>query len=110
MLLKILDAVGLTQSISTHAQEAIVDSSGVIAASGVSQVAAAASVTRSGFYFQNISAHDMWLNDIAVAAAGQGSIKVPAGGVLSTLNGYPLSTNALNVLGTIGDAYTLKVW
>ena len=110
MLLNILDSASTAQKIITHGQEAIVDASGTITATSVSQTIATASSTRSGFFIQNLGTHNMWLNDLGVATQVAGSILLAPGASLSAPAGYPINTNALSLIGTLGDGYTLRIW
>ena len=110
MKLSILDGTGASQTILTAAQEAVVDHSSTIAATGTPQNALVANVNRSGYFFQNLSAtNPMYLNELGIATTGSGSIKVPAGGTFPPA-GYPVSTGALSILGTAADGYTCSEW
>lgn len=112
MLLNVLDSTGVSQKIVVKGQEAVVDHSSTVTATGVSQLALSANALRSGFYFQNNGTHNIGLNDLGAATLGAGSLIVPPGGVVSTSGSgnYPLSINAVNVIGTATDAYTLREW
>ncbi|MDE1868110.1 MAG: hypothetical protein KGI08_10440 [Thaumarchaeota archaeon] len=109
MLLTVLDSNSVAQNLIVKAQEAIVDASGTIAATGVAQTPAAASATRSGFFFQNLGSHDMWINELGVAMQAAGSILVPPRTSIS-LDNYPVSTGAISVIGTATDTFTLRTW
>ncbi len=109
MITAILDASGNSQSIVVRGQEAVVDHSSTIQLAG-SQIALNPNPLRSGWFFQNNSATAVWLNDTGVATSGAGSVQVAAGASISTMRDYPLTTNALNIIGSIGSAYTLKEW
>jgi hypothetical protein len=109
MKLSVLDAAGVLQSVVVNGQEAVVNASGILS-SGAAQTIAAASTFRSGYFFQNLSTHSMWINDMGTATASFGSVLVPAGGSVSAPYNYPLTTNALSLIGTSGDAYTLRTW
>lgn len=110
MLLNILDSNGLPQKIITHGQEAIVDASGFLIATNAAQIVVNASSTRSGFFLQNLGANNMWLNDLATATEGLGSILLIPGASISAPANYPVNTDALSLIGVIGDAYTLRTW
>jgi hypothetical protein len=109
MKLTVLDSAGTAQSIITHGSEAVADYSGALSSSSA-QTIAAASATRSGFFFQNLSVHNMWLNDLGIATASSGSILVAPGAIISAPYNYPLNTNALSLIGTSGDIFTLRQW
>lgn len=113
MLLKVTDQAGVTQTIVASAQEAVVDDSGTIVATGTAQTLLAANVLRSGWVMQNRGVNPMYVNEIATAAtavsANDGSFIVQPGAFFPPV-GYPLSTGAVSVLGTIGDAYVVRAW
>ncbi len=109
MLLQILDANGVSQTIVANAQEAVVDGSGTIAATGVAQWAILANPGRSGFIFQNNGENQMILNELGPAAVGSGSFVVKPGDFFPP-PGYPVTSNAWSVLGTTGDAFTAREW
>lgn len=111
MLLKVIDAQGNPQTIVTHGQEAVVDHSGTITATGTSQLALAANALRSGWCLQNMGGGPpLWCNTLgADAVAGAGSFVVPVGGAFPP-PGFPLTTDEINILGTVGCAFTLLEW
>lgn len=87
---------------------ALTDRSGTIAAGGASQQIAAALATRRYFFFENVSAEDLWINFGVAAVAGQPSIKVPSGGSFVMESGF-ISNQAINVIGaTTGSAFSAK--
>ena len=111
MLLTITDKNNAAQVIATDAQEAITDHSGTIASTGVSQLAVAANVLRSGLFIQNLSAtNSMNFNVGALATTGAGSVKLAPGAMLHIPKEFPLSTGAVNILGTAADSFTIKEW
>ena len=109
MLLKITDQTGTTQTIVAKAQEAVVDASGTIVATGTAQTLLAASSTRSGWVMQNRGVNPMYVNELAAATTGAGSFIVQPGAIFPP-TGYPVSTGAISVLGTAADAYTVRAW
>jgi len=110
MLLTVLDGLGVSQKVVTPGQEAVVDKSGSIGATGVAQDLMVANVNRSGWNFQNEGASDMWINETGVAAAADSpSWKVPAGGYFPP-PGFPLTTSKISVIGTIGQKFTSREW
>lgn len=110
MLLKVIDALGNPQTIVTQGQEAVVDYSGTITSTGLSQPGLAANALRSGWCLQNVGTAPLWCNTLgAGATAGAGSFLVPVGGMFPPA-GYPVTTDAVNLLGTAGSAYTIQEW
>lgn len=110
MKLIILDGLGASQTVLAASQEAVVDHSATITATGTAQNALAANANRSGYFFQNLSAtNPMYVNELGAATTGAGSIKIPAGGTFPPA-GYPVSTGALSVLGTAADPFTCREW
>lgn len=109
MLLTVLDGLGASKTIIVAGQETLVDASDTIVATGVAQNMLLANTARSGWSMQNLGANDMWVNDAGTATAGAGSYKVPAGGSFPPA-GHPVVTGAVQILGTIGQAYTAKEW
>jgi hypothetical protein len=113
MQLKVLDGNAVLQTLLAKGLEAPVDHSGIIAATGVAQVALAANLTRSGWFFQNVGASPMRLNDVAAATAavvgGNGSFVVAPGATFPPDN-FPISTAAISVMGTINDTFVIREW
>ncbi len=110
MLLKVIDALGIPQTVIAKGQESPVDHSGTITATGSSQLAMDANAFRSGFLFQNVGVNPMWLNDTgADAEVGEGNYQVQAGQIISSEN-FPVVTTAWNIRGTMNDGYTLREW
>jgi hypothetical protein len=113
MLLNIVDGTGLPQRIIVEGQETVIDQSGLIVATGVAQVLAAANANRSGIILQNDGSHNMEINDLAAAASptvtDNGSFVVTPGSYWPPA-GYPVSTGAISVSGTTGDTYTCRTW
>jgi hypothetical protein len=109
MLLNVLDATATAQKVIVKGQEAIVDHSSTITATGVSQQALAANAFRSGYFFQNLSARNMFINELGAATQIQGSILIPPGGSFPPDN-YPVNTAAINIIGTISDGFTAREW
>lgn len=111
MLIQILDATGTQQQVIIKAQEAVTDRSGQIAATGVSQILAAANVLRSGFRIQNKSSvNPMYVNELGAASASGAQSFTVLPGAFFPPDGYPVSTNAINVLGTAGDTFAAREW
>ena len=111
MLLSVLDKDSAAQVIITNAQEANVDHSGSIAATGVSQEAVAANSLRSGLFIQNLSeTYPLYFNVGVDAVSGAGSIKILPGERMHFPNEFPISTGAVNILGTVSESFTIKEW
>ena len=111
MLLQVLDGNSALQQVIVHAQEAQTDKSGTIAVTAQSQLVLAANTTRSGWVIQNRGVNPMYINDLGAAAStGPGSFVVQPGGFFPPYPGHPISTTAVEILGTAGDAYTVREW
>lgn len=113
MLLNIIDGNGAAQTIIVKGQETVVDRSDTLT-NGAAQEAAAENSLRSGWFFQNNGAHVMYLNDLGENAKtppteGDGSISVLPGTSFPP-EGYPLTISAISVIGTAGEAYTMREW
>ena len=109
MLLTIKDSAGATHTIIVQAQDGITDHSGAIDATGASQPVMPENLQRSGFYFQNTSSHNMTVNELGNDATAPGAWVIPPNGSFPP-SGYPVSTNAINVAGTMGDTYIAREW
>lgn len=109
MLINVLDATGISQSLIVAGQEAVVDKSGSIVATGVAQIALDANANRTGFIIQNISNHTIYLNDKGAATNTTGSFQLAQGQVFPPF-GYPVTTGAISVMGTMGDTFTAREW
>ena len=82
------------------------DASG--AQTGANIVALAANARRIGLYIANNGANPMAVNFGAVAViGGAGSIPVAAGTRLD-MGLQALPSESVNIIGTLGDAYTVK--
>lgn len=117
MLTAIIDGNGVARNLITPGQETVVDKSGHIAVTNTSQVAIAANSNRSGWFIQNLSAvpgQGMWINDLGVDASetpadGNTSIYLDAGDYYPRA-GQPVTTKAISIIGTAGDAYAAREW
>lgn len=91
-------------SVSSPALPAGTDRSGSITTGGTAQALAASNTSRKGLVGQNISAGDLWINEIGGTAAVDtaGSYKVTSGSPFS------VSTNrAISIIGaTTGQKFT----
>lgn len=113
MLLKVLDGNGIPQTLVTAAQEAPTDGSDTIVATGVAQPLLVANSLRSGWLMQNRGSNPMYVNELATSAvavaAGDGAFVVPVNGYFPP-PGFPVSTGAVSIMGTIGDGFALREW
>jgi hypothetical protein len=86
------------------------DRSGMIAVAGVAQVLAPASATRRGFFVQNLSTGDLWLNGTGTAVAGSPALRIGPGQLYECpASGVPAT--ALSILGTAaGQTFSAREW
>lgn len=109
MLLSILDGNGIPQTVLTAGQESQVDYSGTILATGVSQILLPANPLRSGWIIQNRSSNIMHVNDLGAASSLGGSFGVSTNGLFPPAN-FPVSPDAISIVGTVGDVFTVREW
>lgn len=85
-----------------------VDRSGTITAGGTAQQLMPANAARRGFFLQNNSTGDLWINPNAAAVASQPSLKVPAGALYeSPFGGAP--AGAISIIGaTTAQAFSAR--
>lgn len=85
--------------------------SGTIATGGTAQTLMAANPARKGWFVQNVSTGDLWVNRFGgTASAGQPSILIKAGRLYETPAGGS-GGNALSIFGaTAGQAFTCGEW
>ena len=89
----------------------ITSRSGTIATGGAAQSLMAANAARKGWFIQNNSTGDLWVNRFGgTAIAGQPSILIPAGALYETPDGGS-GGNALSIYGaTTGQTFTAAEW
>lgn len=113
MLINVLDSAGVAQKVIMHGQEAALDHSGVIAATAVAQTVLAANTLRSGYVIQNRGVAVMYVNDLGTAAAAvgvnAGSFAIQPGAFFPP-DGYPVTTGAISIVGTINDGFAVREW
>jgi hypothetical protein len=114
MLFIVKDDLEVQKTTVIAGQENVSDRSGLIAATGVSQVAIQPDAARSGWFFMNVGTHPMTLNELGAAAtllpvAGAGSFVVAPGAVFPP-PGFPTTVAAIGVQGTAGDGYVARSW
>lgn len=95
---------------ASAAANLINDRSGTITTGGTPQSLMAANSSRKGFMVQNISAGDLWINELGAATQTAGSIKIAPGATYSSpLGGTPLG--AVSIVGaTAAQAFTAREW
>ncbi len=84
--------------------------SGTITAGGTAQVLMPSNPARMGFWLQNHSVGDLWINDLGPAAASQPSERIPAGALYETpITGCPVG--AISIFGaTTAQAFSAREW
>lgn len=95
----------------TYSTATITSRSGTIATGGVAQSFMTENTARKGWFIQNNSTGDLWVNRFGgTASASQPSIKIPAGRLYETPTGGS-GGNALSIFGaTTGQAFTSGEW
>ena len=90
---------------------ALTDRSGTITTGGTAQQLMPANDARVGFWVQNLSSGDLWINELGgTAAASQPSIKIPSGSLYESQRGEPCPY-AISIFGaTTGQAFTARGW
>lgn len=84
--------------------------SGTVTTGGTAQNAAGANTSRKGFWIQNLSSGDLWINTLATAAASQPALKLTAGTYYEAPPGGA-GTGAISVFGaTTGQAWAGREW
>lgn len=84
--------------IMAGADETVIDRSGTFAAPNVSQVLMEANADRSGWFFQNNTTEEVWINELGGdAQANNGCIMVAPGESFPPA-GYPVSLLAISIL------------
>lgn len=112
MLLDVKDGLGQDQTIVVASQEEPADASGIL--TQANQKLLGANAYRAGWFFQNIGANSMQVNELGadastVVAAGAGSFVVAPGATWPP-PGFPLTTAQINVSGTLGDGFIAREW
>lgn len=72
--------------------------SGAITTGGTAQQIAAANANRKGYWIQNLSANDLWINTIGVATLASPSFKLVAGGYYESPIGGA-GNGAISIIG-----------
>lgn len=86
------------------------NASGTITLGGTAQELMAANKGRGGFWIQNVSDTDMWINELGTAAASQPSMKLAAGAFYeSPVTGC--TANAISIFcATTAKAFSAREW
>lgn len=104
--------VSPTNGISISASTAtLTNISGTITTGGAAQALSSANASRKGWFLENLSSGDLWVNRFGgTASAAQPSLRIPPGFLYET----PMSGcggNALSIYGaTTGQAFTAGEW
>lgn len=94
----------------TAAPATQVDRSGTITAGNTAQVLMPANPGRVGYYIQNTSDGDLWLNELGTANLRQPSLKIPSGALYeSPITGC--AAGAISIIGaTTSQAFAAREW
>lgn len=86
------------------------DRSGTITTGGTAQQLAASNAARRGFWIQNNSSGDLWINTLATAVQLQPSLKIVSGALYEVpYGGCP--TGAISIIGaTTAQAFSAVEW
>lgn len=86
------------------------DRSGTITLGGTAQTLIEATLRRRGFFLQNTSAGDLWINVGVAAVAASPSIRIPSGAAYETPEGAN-PAGLVSIIGaTTAQSFTCKVW
>jgi hypothetical protein len=85
------------------------DYSGLVKATGKSQVLLEANQHRNGWLIQNRSGTSFYVNETDPASVGPGSWEVQPGDFFPPLN-YPVPLGVVNIIGASGQPFTVKEW
>jgi len=95
----------------SYSPATITSRSGTIATGATAQSLMVANAARKGWFIQNNSTGDLWVNRFGgTAIAGQPSLLIPAGALYETPDGGS-GGNALSIYGaTTGQTFTAAEW
>lgn len=86
------------------------DRSGTITAGGADQQLMPARLGRRGYWVQNNSSGDLWVNALGTAAASQPSMKIGAGALYET-PAHMVPPGEVRIFGaTTGQTFTAREW
>jgi hypothetical protein len=87
------------------------DHSGTITSGGTAQTLMNANAYRTGYYIQNTSSADLWVDDKGgTAVQSQPSIKIPSGSLYENPPNGVTGTAISIIGGTTGQAFTAREW
>ena len=93
---------------SVPQQGSLTDRSGTIATGGTAQQLMASNASRLGWWVQNVSTADLWINGTGTASAAYGSIRLVPGALYETPAGA-VGSAAVSIFGaTTGQAFTAR--
>jgi hypothetical protein len=115
MILQVVDANGVLQTVCAQAPETPSDKSGTITVNNATQVLmdpAAPGVTRSGWIVQNNGASGdlMFINDLGSDADTSPTSVQLAHGQFWPPPGYPVPQGQISIAGTAGDSFMAREW
>ena len=86
----------------------LTDRSGTITSGGSAQTLMAANAARTGFYIQNSSVADLWINATGTASAGGSSLRLRPGDLYEN-PAFAVPTTAISIFGaTTGQAFAAR--
>lgn len=86
----------------------LTDRSGTITTGGTAQVLMAANAARTGFWVQNNSSSDLWINSLGTAAAGGSSLRLRPGDLYET-PAFAVPATAISIYGaTTGQVFAAR--
>ena len=95
---------------NTNHPNGLADRSGTIALGGTAQVLMAKNGGRRGFWIQNLSAGDLYINETGAAAASAPSIRIASGALYESIRNACPQT-AISIFGaTTGQAFSAREW
>jgi hypothetical protein len=109
MLVSILDGTGNLIKVIVKGQETVVDNSGSITQTAQSQILLAVNNLRSGWLFQNNGSSPMTLNELGATPEASNSWTVLPNESFPPEN-FPVTVNAINIIGIAGDNYIAREW
>ena len=108
MLLKVVDADGLVQTLISSGQELLLtDHSG--ACTGVTRELMGANLLRSGWFLQNLDATRSLFVTEGVDASAPGAFQVAPGAQFPPAN-FPVTVGALQIYGAAGVLFSAREW
>lgn len=88
-----------------------VNGSGTVATGGVAQTLFSGVTPPMGYFVQNLSAGDLYINDLGTASAAAGSILIPSNGSMFMSPSNYRPAGAVSLFGaTTAQAFTARYW